>query len=411
MAVSFPPGFDFTDPDTWAERVPVAEFAELRRTAPIWWNPQPPGRSGFDDGGYWVVTKHEHVKDISMRPEVFSSQRNTAVIRYRGDMQRDQIDVLRMLLQNMDAPAHTQARRIVSKGFTPRAVESLRAALTDAAREIVREAKHCGSGDFVEQVACDLPLRAIADLLGVPQEDRTKLFDWSNQMMNYDDDEYNDDPVGASAAIMGYAWNLAEQRRACPADDIVTKLVDAEIDGEALSSEEFAWFVIQLAVAGNETTRNAITHGMKAFLDHPEQWELFKQHRPRTTADEIVRWATPVAVFQRTATADAEVGGVEIHAGQRVGMFYSSANFDDDVFDDPFSFDILRDPNPHVGFGGTGSHYCLGANLARLEIDLMFNALADAMPDIRQLDDPVRLRSGWLNGIKHWNVAYTRIPE
>src|SRR5699024_2811589 len=195
------------------------------------------------------------------------------------------------------------------------------------------------------------------------------------------------------------------ERKGCPMDDIVTKLVQADVDGEALSSDEFGFFVILLAVAGNETTRNAITHGMKAFMDNPQQWELYKQHRPKTAPDEIVRWASPVMSFQRTATADTELGGQHIRKGDRVGMFYSSANFDPEVFDEPYKFDIMRENNPHVGFGGTGAHYCVGANLARLEIDLMFNAIADAMPNIREVSEPDRLRSSWLNGIKHYQVA------
>jgi cholest-4-en-3-one 26-monooxygenase len=178
------------------------------------------------------------------------------------------------------------------------------------------------------------------------------------------------------------------------------------VDGTALTSDEFGFFVLLLAVAGNETTRNAISHGMKAFIDHPDQWELYKRERPETAADEIVRWATPVVVFQRTAMADTSLSGTAIQAGQRVGMFYSSANFDPEVFEAPERFDILRDPNPHVGFGGTGAHYCLGANLARMEINLIFNAIADHMPNIRQVAEPVRLRSGWLNGIKHYAVKY-----
>ena len=180
---------------------------------------------------------------------------------------------------------------------------------------------------------------------------------------------------------------MAEDRRANPRDDIVTKLVNAEIDGEQLSSDEFGYFVLMLAVAGNETTRNAISHGMMAFFDHPDQWELFKAERPETAADEIIRWGTPVTVFQRTALADTELGGQQIKEGERVGLFYRSANFDEDVFDHPERFDILRDPNPHLGLGGFGAHYCLGANLAKMEIGLIFNAIADAMPDIRQAGD------------------------
>ncbi|MFF0498586.1 cytochrome P450 [Nocardia aobensis] len=406
-APSIPAGFDFTDPELWAARSPVAEFAELRRTAPVWWNAQSEEQAyPFEDGGYWVVSRHEDIKEISRRSDVFSSERKGSIIRLPGFATPEQLSVTSALLVNMDPPKHTKIRRIISKGFTPRAVESLRAALTERAERIVRAAKESGGGDFVEQVACELPLQAIAELLGVPQDDRHKLFDWSNQMLNYDDPEYGDSAV-ASAEILGYAWNMAEARRTEPAGDIVSQLVSADIDGEALGSDEFGFFVILLAVAGNETTRNAITHGMKAFVDHPEQWELYRQRRPRTAVDEIVRWATPVTAFQRTATEDVELGGQLIKAGERVGLFYSSANFDEAAFDKPFDFDVLRDPNPHLAFGGTGAHFCVGANLARLEIDLMFNAIADVMPDLHQIADPQRLRSGWINGIKHWQVEYS----
>ncbi|WP_433560316.1 cytochrome P450 [Nocardia sp. CA-151230] len=411
-APSIPPGFDFTDPALWETRNPVEEFARLRRTAPVWWNPQTDAQSGgFRDGGYWVVTKHEDIKEISRNAELFSARSKGAVIRLPGEITPEQIELTGALLLNMDPPKHTKIRRIISKGFGPRAIEGLRGALADRAAAIVHAARKSGGGDFVEQVACELPLQAIAELLGVPQEDRRKLFDWSNQMLNYDDPEYGDNTTtisstNASMEILGYAWNMAEQRRVDPLDDIVSRLVHADLDGEALGSDEFGFFVILLAVAGNETTRNAITHGMKAFIDNPEQWELYRRQRPRTAPDEIVRWATPVTAFQRTATADTELGGQPIRRGQRLGLFYSSANFDEDAFDDPFRFDILRDPNPHLAFGGTGAHYCVGANLARLEIDLMFNAIADAMPNLSEVAAPERLRSGWINGIKHWRVRY-----
>ncbi|WP_019925121.1 cytochrome P450 [Nocardia sp. BMG111209] len=411
-APSIPAGFDFTDPGLWESRNPVREFAELRRTAPVWWNPQADEQSGgFRDGGYWVVSKHEDIKEISRNSELFSSQQKGSIIRLPGEVTPEQIELTGALLVNMDPPKHTKIRRIISKGFSPRAVEGLRAALAERAAAIVAAAREQGSGDFVEQVACELPLQAIAELLGVPQDDRHKLFEWSNQMLNYDDPEYGDAVTTdastlASMEILGYAWAMAEARRANPLGDIVSQLVHADIDGEALASEEFGFFVILLAVAGNETTRNAITHGMKAFVDNPGQWELYRRERPRTATDEIVRWATPVTAFQRTATADTELGGQTIRAGQRVGLFYSSANFDEDTFENPFSFDILRDPNPHLAFGGTGAHYCVGANLARLEIDLMFNALAEVVPDLSEVAAPERLRSGWINGIKHWPVRY-----
>lgn len=401
-----PAGFDFTDPDLYASRLPLEEFAELRRTAPVWWNPQPHNTAGFGDDGYWVVTRHADVKAVSRDSELYSSREKTAIIRFDDQMTAEGLDANRLVLLNMDAPQHTKLRRIVSKGFTPRSISKLEDTLRDRAERIVHEAKKKGSGDFVTDVACELPLQAIAELIGVPQEDRLKIFDWSNQMIAYDDPEYDLEPIAASAELVGYAWNMAEDRRRCPMDDIVTKLVQADVDGESLGSDEFGFFVILLAVAGNETTRNAITHGMKAFLDHPDQWDLFKEQRPKTAPDEIVRWATPVVAFQRTATRDTELGGARIRKGDRVGMFYSSANFDPEVFEEPGKFDILREDNQHVGFGGTGSHYCIGANLARLEIDLIFNAIAEVMPDIAEVSAPERLRSSWLNGIKHYQVRY-----
>jgi cholest-4-en-3-one 26-monooxygenase len=251
-----------------------------------------------------------------------------------------------------------------------------------------------------------LPLLAIADLLGVPEADRERLFAWTNAVMNNDDPEFDTDPIVANAELMGYAYNMADERRRCPADDIVTKLVQADIDGEALGETEFAFFVILLAVAGNETTRNAMTHGINAFSEFPDQWELYKRDRPETAVDEIVRWATPVHCFQRTARKDVEIGGVTIQKGQRAGLFYSSANFDEDAFDRPFEFNVLRNPNPHLAFGGNGAHYCIGANLARMEIQLIFNEIADQLPNISTVAKPRRLRSGWLNGIKDLQVAY-----
>jgi len=405
---NLPPGFDFTDPDIYAERLPIEELAEMRKVAPIWWNEQPEDVGGFGDGGYWVVTKHKDVKEVSRRSDVFSSLEKTALPRYADGTVDSQLDTGKFVLLNMDAPHHTHLRKIVSRAFTPRAVELLRADLAERARDIVNKAAAEGSGDFVEQVSCELPLQAIAGLMGVPQEDRMKLFHWSNQMVGDMDPEFaGNDAISASVELITYGMQLAAERSDKPGDDLVTKLVQADVEGHKLSDDELGFFVILLAVAGNETTRNSITQGMMAFTDFPDQWELFKRERPGTTADEIVRWATPVTSFQRTALEDTELAGVQIKKGQRVVMMYRSANFDEDVFDDPYSFNILRDPNPHVGFGGTGAHYCIGTNLARMTIDLMFNAIADAMPDLTSLAKPERLRSGWLNGIKHWKVDYT----
>jgi cholest-4-en-3-one 26-monooxygenase len=403
-----PADFDFLDANLNLERLPVAELAELRKSEPVHWVDVPGGTGGFGDKGYWLVTKHADVKDVSKRSDVFGSSPDGAIPVWPQEMTRDAIDLQKAVMLNMDAPQHTRLRKIISRGFTPRAVGRLEAELAERAQKIAETAAAAGSGDFVEQVSCELPLQAIAGLLGVPQEDRDKLFRWSNEMTAGEDPEYADvDPAMSSFELITYAMKMAEERAKNPTEDIVTQLIEADIDGEKLSDDEFGFFVIMLAVAGNETTRNSITHGMIAFSQNPDQWELYKKERPGTTADEIIRWATPVSAFQRTALEDAELSGVQIKKGERVVLSYRSANFDEEVFDDPHSFNILRDPNPQVGFGGTGAHYCVGANLARMTINLIFNAIADHMPDLKPIGEPERLKSGWLNGIKHWQVDYT----
>jgi cholest-4-en-3-one 26-monooxygenase len=404
-ACPFGAGYDFTDPDVLLRGIPVDEFAQLRKTAPVWWNEQ--ADSIFNDGGYWVITRHEDIKTISRDGgAVWSTNAKGAVMRLPEGVTAEQLDLTKALLINHDAPEHTRLRKLVSRLFTPRSVAALEEKLAVAARDIVAAAANKDSGNFVDDIAMSLPLQAIADLIGVPEEDREKLFHWTNAIMNTDDPDFDADPTMANAELMGYAYTMAEQRRQCPADDIVTRLVQADVDGDSLGEVEFAFFVILLAVAGNETTRNAMTHGMNAFLENPDQWELFKRERPETAVDEIIRWATPVHCFQRTALVDTQIGDVTVKAGQRVGLFYSSANYDEEVFESPFTFDILRNPNPHLAFGGNGAHYCIGANLARMEIKLMFNEIADQIPDITKLAEPQRLRSGWINGIKDLPVSY-----
>ncbi len=403
-----PTHFDPTDPDVMSQRFPHDELVALRRTSPVTFVTQPEAsRGGFPDHtGYWAVTKHADVAAVSKDQVNFSTNETGVIIRFAPEMTKEAREQTNFLLINHDAPEHTKLRQIISRAFTPRAIGALHESLEARARSIVEQAVAEGEVDFVEKVAAELPLQAIADLIGVPQEDRGKLFDWSNQMMSYDDPSVEGDQEVAFMEILGYSMALADERRQRPQDDLITRLVSADVDGRGLTDDEFGFFMILLAVAGNETTRNAITWGMHAFLANPDQWELYKAERPATAADEIIRWASPITVFQRTALNDVEVGGTLVKKGERVGLLYASANFDEDAFDDPFTFDITREKNPHQAFGGHGAHYCIGANLARLEVDLIFKALADLAPKITLVSEPKRLRSGWVNGVNSMRVAF-----
>lgn len=401
-----PEGFDFTDPDVLLAGVPLDEHAIARQTSPVHWVEQPQSsRDGMEGGtGYWAISRHEDVSKVSKDSKNFSSAENSAIIRFPEGMLREMIEFQRVMLLNQDGPEHAATRQIISRGFTPRSIMALEEGLKERARKIVADALAKGDVDFVTEVAAELPLQAIADLLGVPQEDRKKLFDWSNMMLAGEDPEFEGQNDVAAAEIIGYAMAMAADRKANPRDDLVTKLINADKDGRGLTDDEFGYFVVILTVAGNETTRNAISHGMHAFLNNPDQWDLWVKERPSTMVDEITRWATPVNVFQRTAVNDIEIGGQLIKAGQRVGLFYASGNHDEEVFNDPYTFDITRDPNPHLAFGGHGAHYCIGANLARVEMNLIFNELADQVTKIERLSEPVRLRHSWINGIKEMRV-------
>ena len=320
-----------------------------------------------------------------------------------------------VIMLEMDPPKHTRYRLLVNKGFTPRMIGLLNQALRTRATHIIDQVIENGKADFVTEIASELPLQAIAEIMGVPQEDRMKLFEWSNSMIGATDPEFQNENSGnAMVELFSYANNLAEVRRADPRDDIVTKLLNAEIDGDKLSELEFDMFMLLLAVAGNETTRNATAHGMYALLSNPEQFEWLKEDpagRIDVAIEEILRWASPVLHFKRTVTADTEIRGQEIKEGDAVVMWYISANRDEEMFEDPFRFDLTRDPNPQVAFGGGGNHFCLGANLARTELKLMFEEIATRLPDMQLAGEPDRLRSNFIGGIKHLPVTWTPGPR
>jgi len=320
--------------------------------------------------------------------------------------------MIRQQLIHMDPPRHAKLRKLVNRGFTPRMIGAMEPHVRELAREILDKVARLGECDFVTAIAAELPLLVIAELLGVPRADRWKLFSWSNRLIGGEDPDYGS-PVDAQLAaleLVQYGAWLGDQRRADPRDDIVSTLVHADVDGEKLGGLDFNMFFFLLVIAGNETTRNAISGGMQALCEHPNERAklVARPERLDTAVDEIVRWVTPVIQFRRTATRDLELGGQKIREDDKVVMYYGSANRDPRAFVDPERFDVTRDPNPHVGFG-IGVHYCLGASLAKLEMRIMFEELLRRIPDLELVGPVARLRSNFINGIKSMPVRFT--PE
>jgi cholest-4-en-3-one 26-monooxygenase len=398
---------DLCDRGRFAEGVPHEWFVTLRRDTPVFWQEEP------DGPGFWAVTRHADVVEVNRDWERFSSNRKGTMLQ---ELDEESLAQHRLQMLNMDPPLHTRYRLLINKGFTPRMVGQLEAGMRQRATAIVDSVAERGECDFVTDVAAELPLQAIADILGVPQEDRHKVFEWSNRMIGSDDPEYADGIESAHEAaieLYAYAHDLATRRREDPRDDIVSILLSAEVDGHSLTELELDMFFLLLSVAGNETTRNALSHGMLAFIEHPDQRQRLLDDPALlpSAIEEILRWASPVMSFRRTATADTEVGGHAIAGGDKVVVWYISANRDEDVFVEPFRFDVSRSPNEHVSFGGGGPHFCLGANLARLEMKVMFEELLRRLPDM-ELNGPVnRLRSNFINGIKHLPVTFTPAPR
>lgn len=398
------------DRDRFAESIPHEWFTWLREHDPVHHHEEP------DGPGFWVISKHADIVQVNRDAATFSSDGArggvVAIEEELGRRQQEAASAAGNLMLQMDPPDHTRYRKLVNRGFTPRMIGEMELHVHELTNRILDKALSAGEGDFVVDVAAELPLEVIAELIGVPHEDRHKIFEWSNRMIGSEDPEYrvSDEEVGAAQIEMFlYAQQLAEQRRQAPSDDIISALLSADVDGESLSDMDFNLFFLLLSVAGNETTRNAISHGMNAFLEHPDQWELFRSdidgHLAGTT-EEILRWATPVLFFRRNVTRDLELRGRQIKAGDKVTLWYISGNRDEDVFDDPFRFDITRSPNHHIAFGGGGPHFCLGAQLARMEIHVLFEELARRVHHVEALGPPDRLRSNFIGGIKHLPVRY-----
>jgi cholest-4-en-3-one 26-monooxygenase len=386
---------DIQSNDIYVDGPPFEKFAWLRDNAPAL---RHPGMNDLDVEWFWALTRHADVVEVSRQFQTYSSERNGVLL-----MERDNMEETR-LLTDIDPPEHTRMRGLVNRGFTPRAIKLMSDNYIAVTEQLVAEAIEEGQVEFVTKVAAELPLIAIAQMMGIPVEDRSRVFDWSNRMIGQNDADYSgglDDAAAAAIELYGYAQELADDRRAAPRDDIISILVAAE-GNDALTEHEFNMFVVLLAVAGNETTRNAISHGVNALIEHPDQWELLRDNPSLvdSAVEEILRWSTPVNVFRRTATCDVELHGETIREGDSVAMFYASANRDERVFADPDRFDITRDPNPHVTFGGGGPHFCLGANLARLEMRTLFGELARRCERIEPTGEVTRLRSYFINGIK-----------
>ena len=392
------------DPGNFVASVPHDWFAFLRREAPVQWHPDPEGYAE----GFWSVTRFDDCVAVNRDHEHFSSYRAATLFH---DFDDDILGQQRMMMLNMDPPMHTRYRRLVNKGFTPRMIRDLEAKVIASTDSILDSVCEQGSADFVEQIAAELPLQVIAELMGVSQEDRHLVFDWSNRMVGSDDPEYQISPESSTQASMelfAYADELCAKKRIDPHEDLFSVLTQAEIDGDQLSQLELDLFFLLLAVAGNETTRNLISGAMVAFFANPDQWERLRADRSLlpSAIEEMLRYVSPVMHFRRQAAADVVIGDQKVAEGDKVVFWHISATRAESVFTDPDAFDIGRMPNNHMAFGGGGPHFCLGANLARMEIRVMFDRLLDRIPDIRLDGEVQRLRSNFINGVKHIPVAF-----
>ena len=388
-------------------------FATLRAERPVSFHREPEPPPGIPQGpGFWALTRHADVLEASRSPDLFCSGRGSNI----GDLTPELNEFFGSMI-NMDDPRHARLRGIVSRGFTPRMVRRLEDDVARTAARIVDDVIDRGECDFVTDIAAALPLTIICNMMGIPESQYRFVFDRTNVILGAGDPEYVPDQDNLVEAILTAGFELSalvqdlgRHRTQHPTDDLTSALVNTQVDGDRLTDQELGSFFVLLVVAGNETTRNAISHGLLALDAHPEQRALWAADFERvapTAVEEIVRWATPVIHFRRTATRDTEIGGQAIRAGEKVVLWYCSANRDEAVFDEPFRFDVRRDPNEHVGFGGPGPHFCLGAHLARREITVMFRELFRRLPDLHPTGDPQRLLSFFIHGVKHLPCAFT----
>jgi cholest-4-en-3-one 26-monooxygenase len=399
---------DLTDPDLFQRGTPHEMFALLRRDSPVYWHEEKRG------SGFWAITKHADLKWISKRPELFSSAAQGTL---RDDPPAEALPLIRNIMLNMDPPQHRQYRNLINKAFTPRMVNELVPHVREIVKRIINGVIEKGECDFVEEVAAILPMEVICEMMGVPEEDRRRIYEIGNSMVGFDDPELQPDgklrEMTANSAqeafgqMFVYANKLREKALAHPSNDLATALLTVELDGKKLSELEFSYFFLLLLIAGNETTRTVTTNGMIALLENPEQHALLQRDLSLvdSAVEEILRYAPAVHTFRRQATADVELRDRKIRAGDKVMLWYSSVNRDEEVFTDPNKFDIRRSPNDHLAFG-IGEHYCLGANLARMELQEIFRAIATHFHDMEMTARPRRLRSTFINGVKEMRVRF-----
>ena len=399
-------GVNLTDPDIFQQGVPHEMFRVLRQEAPVYWHEEP------DGPGFWAVTKYHDLKAVSKQPGLFSSARQGTL---RQDPSPSDLPAVQSIMLNMDPPQHRQYRTLVNQAFTPRMINNLHGRIRAMVRKIINGVIERGECDFVEDVAALLPLEVICEMMGVPQEDRRRIYELGNKMVGSDDPELQTDgkPIVPGDAMAAFSemfmygsklWKIAHET---PSDDIATALVNAEMEGRKLDEMEFNFFFLLLLIAGNETTRTVTSNGMLALLEHPDQLRDLRADLSLvpSAVEEILRFAPAVHTFRRTATENTEIRGNAIRANDKLMLWYPSANRDEDVFPEADTFNIRRSPNEHVAFG-FGEHYCLGANLARMELQEIFRGLASRLHDVEPTAAPRRLRSCFINGVKEMQIRF-----
>ncbi len=410
--ITLPQSPNVTDGSLYLDGIPHERFAELRDTPGLLWHE-------YDGGGFWAVARHADVKTVSKDGGVFSSAVGHTNL---WDLEADALEARRSLIDT-DAPDHTRLRRLVARAFTPKNIRRWESTIREITVELLDDFLAKGSGDWVAEVAAPLPIRVILSMLGIPLEDADYLVDLSNYLVEGTAEKQSIPPDAfgnttelrllpfnspASHALFEYGEKIGEARRANPQDDLVTSLVQAEAeDGDRLSGSEYRNLFHLLIFAGNETTRTAISHGAMALADYPDQWQrvLDDSSLADSAVEEVLRWATPVLHMRRTTTEPTEIAGTSIGAGEKVVMWYASANWDDAVFANPSSFDVGRADNPHFSFGGGGPHLCLGAFLARLEVSVLLEEMAARNISLTRMGDAQLIASNFVRGVLSVELA------